>query len=369
MRCAWPTALLLALLGGCRSVTVPYPIDRVGLRTQALQMRTIALLPFEDGRRGPDRDGDERVFMYQGVAHDSTRLADLRGTPERALSELLARHLVRAGVFARVLLVDDAKEAPEAELFLTARIRRARGYVEANARDDAALKRRQLTDAQRHDRSVLAEVWLEDVTVYARGAPDRPLLRADVGWSIAEERPGEPEAPDPWTVLADALVVAYGQAASLLGAADLGGSVVVEDRVSLDTATSTTPANSLTELREAVPSGWRAGTVTSTRTPIGWRARDTRCSSLTLTARQTQRFHRVLGPYVPAVDVWWCSGGRLSYDVRAEFPAVYLGRTPTGGHLFVHALGTSSWLDAPAQLARFFAVEKPTARYVFEVGP
>ncbi len=369
--------VVLVLLGGCRMATVPYPFERVEAQPRAVHARTIAVLPFVDARQGSDRDGKESVFVYRGIEHDTTRLADMRGEPERALSELLARHLVRAGTFARVVLVDQPKEAPEAELFLTARIRRARGYVESAARDAEAVERRKLDPSQIDDRSVLAEVWLADVTVTARGAPDRPLFVADVGWSIAEERRGEPDAPDPWAVLGDALVVAYGQVASLLAEADLSGAHPVLPEVSLTeagpTATSSTSsaAPDLAALADRAPPGWRATTHTATSAPPGWRPRTSAtpllCRSTALVAQHTQRFHRVLGPYVPSVEVWWCEGGRLTYDAQVEFPAVYLGRSPRGGHLFVQALGSSNWPGAAAQLTRFFGARLPPGKYHFEL--
>lgn len=368
---AAPLLLLVCSLGatGCATVRVPYPLERTAPEARAVHALTIAVLPLVDARQGPDRDSKEPVFVYRGVELTPTRLDRLAGTAERDLAELLARHLVRAGVFARVVLVDHAKEAPEAELFLRARLRRARGYVEARARDAEALRRRGLPATAEAERTVLAEVWLQDLEVVDR-TEGAPLFRADVGWSIAEDRRVGEDAPDPYAVMGEALWVAYGQAAELLRAADLSGATRVEPRTALRAATTTsTHSPPLEALEGVVPPGWATTTTTSTTPPPGWRRLAGACRGAEVTAQHTQRFHRVLGPYVPRVAVWWCSAdSHLRYDPTVEFPAVYAGEGTHGERLFVHTVGASAWAGATEQLAAFFRVAPPPGRYVFEVG-
>jgi hypothetical protein len=360
--------LLLALVG-CATARVPYPLERTAPRARAVHARTIAVLPLIDAREGPDRDSKEPVFVYRGVELTTTRLDRLAGTPERDLSELLARHLVQAGVFARVVLVDHPKEAPEAELFLRARLRRARGYVEASARDAEALQRRGLPASAAGERTVLAEVWLEGLEVVERGG-GAPLLSADVGWSIAEDRAVGEDAPDPWAILGEALWAAHEQAAALLRAADLSGATRVHDPVALRAAaTTSTHSPDLAALADVVPIGWALTTTTSTTPPPGWRRLAGACRGAALSAQHTQRFHRVLGPYVPRVELWWCGvDSHLRYDPTVEFPAVYQGQGTHGEQLWVHTVGASSWDGAAQQLAQFFRVSPPAGRYVFEVG-
>jgi hypothetical protein len=361
--------VLLVVTMGCATARVPYPLERTPPRARAVHARTIAVLPLIDAREGPDRDSKEPVFVYRGVELTPTRLDRLAGTPERDLSELLARHLVQAGVFARVVLVDDPKEAPEAELLLRARLRRARGYVEVRERDAEALQRRGLPASAAGERTVLAEVWLEGLEVVERGG-GAPLLRADVGWSIAEDRVVGEDPPDPWAILGEALWAAHEQAATLLRAADLSGATRVHDPVALRATTSTgTQSPDLAALAEVVPIGWALTTTTSTTPPPGWRRLAGTCRGAALAAQHTQRFHRVLGPYVPRVELWWCGAdSHLRYDPTVEFPAVYQGQGTHGEQLWVHTVGASSWDEAGPQLAQFFRVTPPAGRYVFEVG-
>lgn len=361
--------VLLLGLGGCATARVPYPLERTPPRTRAVHARTIAVLPLTDARQGPDRDSKEPVFVYRGVELNPTRLDRLAGTPERDLSELLARHLVQGGVFARVVLVDHPKEAPDAELFLRARLRRARGYVEARPRDAEAVARRGLPPSAVDERTVMAEVWLEGLEVVERGG-GAPLFRADVGWSIAEDRAVGEDALDPWSILGEALWVAHEQAAELLRTADLSGATRVQDDVALGRApVSSTHSPDLAALAEVAPPGWALTTTTSTTPPPGWRRLAGACRGGALSAQHTQRFHRVLGPYVPRVELWWCGAdSHLRYDPTVEFPAVYLGQGTHGEQLWVHQVGASGWDGAAEQLAAFFRVVPPPGRYVFEVG-
>ena len=353
-RAAIGVALTLA---GCRTATIPYDLEKVAQRKTPIHARSLVVVPFVDAREGTDRDSDEPIFVYGGIAYRTTDLSHLQGTAERTLAELLARHLVKAGVFASVILVDRIEDAPEADLVLAATIRRARGYAEAEGRSAESKK-------PRDRRSVLAEVWLEDVTITERGGTHRALFDVDLGWSILEERIGE---PDPWAILGEALATVGQQAVRLLASADLEGGYVVLPAVALGAATSS-GAPGLDALATAAPPGWRV--TTSTASPGGWKRTAGECQSTVLRAAQTQRFHRVLGPYVPTVRVSWCGlDARLEIDDRVEFPAVYLGKSKRGAHVFVEALGASNWPRAADQISRFFEIDAPPKRHIFVITP
>jgi len=387
--------LLLVALGGCHLRTLPRPaplppeLVSAGVRFQ----KTIAVLPFVDGRSAVDAEDSVDLYVYGGTEFRHTDLGELAGGPERAFAEALARHLVARHSFARVVLVDRLEDAPEAELVLSATLRRARGYVEANERPDPeeassapekeaptwrgmAPQRRASRPARPKDeRTVLAEVWIEDVTVRSTKALSQRLLTADLGWSVVAERKATPKPPDPWEVLAEALDTAHGQLSSLLDEADLSGAFVAQDSTEISpTVTATLAARTSTAalfqaISEASPRGWRAHSAGREGWPIGWRGDRGRCVSIALEEAQSQRFHRALGPYRPTVQIYVCgNSSHLRFDPLVEFPAEYLGTVVDGAHLFVHALGRSSWKRPVRDLERFLSPSPPTKRHIFEIG-
>lgn len=388
--------LLLGLVAGCHLRTLPPPaplapeLVSAGVRFQ----KTIAVLPFVDGRSAADAEDSADLYVYGGSEFVHTDLGELAGGPERAFAEALARHLVARHSFARVVLVDRLEDAPEADLVLSATLRRARGYVEAKDRPDpedegrtspeketptwrgmAQPRRSARTARPQDERTVLAEVWIEDVTVRSTKAPQDRLLTADLGWSVVAERKATPKPPDPWEVLAEALDTAHAQLTGLLDEADLSGAFVAQDSAEISpTATATLAARTSTAalfqaISEASPRGWRPRSAGREGWPLGWRGDRGRCVSLALEEVQSQRFHRALGPYRPTVQIYVCSNSsHLRFDPLVEFPAEYLGTVVDGAHLFVHALGRSGWKRPVKDLERFLGPSPPTKRHIFEIG-
>ncbi|MFO0728635.1 MAG: hypothetical protein U1E65_32965 [Myxococcota bacterium] len=379
--------LLALVLGGChlRTLAPPPPLPADKIPVGGVRFReTIAILPFEDGRAADDRQDGPSIFVYGGVDFIHTDLDELRGGPRYAFAEAMARALVAAHSFARVVLVERAEDAPEADFILSATLRRARGYVEANERPDPEeaeksgnpkVLRAPAAKKSKDERSVLAEVWLEDVTIRSAKDPAKKLLRADLGWSIWAEKKAVPEPPDPWAILSEAMAVAHGQLTSLLDEADLSGAVIAEDAVEIgrtktaSVATHTSSVALFAAVRGNIPPGWRERGGPKEPWPLGWKGDRGRCTSLALEERQSQRFHRALGPYRPTVTLSLCSAAsHLRFDPLVEFPAEYVGTVAGGAHLFLHAVGKSSWRGAVRDLSRFLGPTPPPLRHVFEVG-
>lgn len=79
---------------------------------------------------------------------------------------------------------------------------------------------------------------------------------------------------------------------------------------------------------------------------------------------------RRLGPYVPAVELWWCpSETGLEWAGAADFPARYLGLDGAGRRWFARQVGPSSWPSAPEALAARAGLTPPAERYRFRLGP
>lgn len=359
LSCCLPP-ILLGLVAGCASARIPYDLARLPAAKSARHSHRVAVLPFVDEREAEEVGQEDGLFSYNGFDYHPTDLERLEHPPGMVIAELLAQHLVRTGSFREVVLVREAQDAPSAQLLLRGRISRARGYVEA--------------EGQRGDREppprvrrVIAEVFLSDVELVEPGADGRRLLHADLGWSILEERPTEPTPPSAWQVLGDALFESHQQLATLLEDAVLDGSFVVEERIVLTPTTVRSSTAPLARLEAAVPEGWSFDPAAEGSAPLGWRAQAS-CESGRYSARQTQRFHRVLGPYQPTVRVWLCPAAHdLELDHRSEFPARYLGTTPSAEHAFIWRLGPSSWPGAEADLARVLSVTPPASKYVFRI--
>lgn len=361
-RALWTFAL--SVQGACASAQIPYPLEDAPRATQARHAIRVAVLPFADERDSEDTRAEDGLFSYGGLDYEPTDLSELAAPPGFVMAEILARHLVRVGSFREVLLVRDPSQAPEAELLLRGRIRRARGYVEADGQREARPNQVEV-------RRVIAEVFISDVELVEPGANGRRLLHADLGWSILEERPLSPERPSPWQVLGDALFESHRQLALLLEDAVLDGSFVAPEETALAATTGQTSsaAIDLARLGAMAPAGWAFEPGSAPSGPEGWRASST-CEAGQFAALQTQRFHRVLGPYRPTVRVWLCPAElELALDHKIEFPAKYLGRAPSGESVFSWRLGPSSWPRAESDLARALRVEGPSGKYTFKVGP
>lgn len=358
--------LLFGLLAACGHARIPYPLEQLPAATRARHPLRVAVLPLVDDREADAEDAEDGLFTYDGLDFEPSDLAELPGAPGLVFAELLARHLVRAGSFREVVLVLEPADAPDAALLLRGRIRRARGYVEAERRGPRA-------EPPKATKRVLAEVYLADLELVEPGPMGRRRLHADLGWSILEERPVQPAPPSPWEVLGDALFESHQQLARLLEDAVLDGSFVAPERTGLRPApagssTAAASLGALAQLEGRAPPGWAFRRESEASAPLGWRTLGG-CESGRFEARQTQRFHRVLGPYQPSVRLWLCPAELgLELDHKDEFPAVYLGATPTGQHAFLWRLGPSSWLDAQAELVSELQVTPPAARYQFRIN-
>lgn len=352
--CLWATA--------CASAQIPYDLGRLEAAQRARHPLRVAVLPLVDERTEEERNEEDGLYTYSGVDYEPTELSQLPAPAGVVIAELLARHLVRAGSFREVVLVRSAADAPDADLYLRGRIQRARGYVEVDGQ-------RGSLEPEPPVRRVIAEVFLSDVELMEPGLSGRRLFHADLGWSILEERSATPAPPSPWQVLGDALFESHRQLTVLLEDAVLDGSYVAEDeaRMAELVVSSSSVSSSLQLLSSSTPKGWSFGAESLRSAPSGWRG-DERCEGARYSARQTQRFHRALGPYQPLVRVWLCPA-ELSFELdhRAEFPATYLGDTGAGQHAFVWRLGASSWKQAEGDLRAALGVMPPKSKYTFRI--
>lgn len=314
----------------------------------------VALLPLQDHTAegdGPDADR----FSYQGIEYAATSLSDLRGEPTHRITEVLARHLAKAGLFSQVILVLDPGQAPEADLLLTGRIYRMRGYVEAEPPEDAAGKR-----------LVLSEVVLKDLKLRDAANPKRVLLEADTGWSTFGRRSVKEAGPTAWEVLGETLFVAVRGFEEVIAGADLSGVYDVREKVALALPT-TSSSSPFGELGARPPHGWSFARTSTAAKPIGWKGRPA-CEEARLEQRQTLRFHRVLGPYRPTVLIWACPvEDGFTYDDHVEFPSLFLGERDHRTRYFGWTVGETNWPKALDQISRHLQVVRPTERYVFEL--
>lgn len=338
-------ALTAFALTGCAGMQAGLPDPGPPPATGASHPWTVAVLPFEDGRLKSEASDAQGLYVYNGVLYQGTRLEDL-DDPAGRFTESFARHLLRTGLFARLVLVRDPAQAQDADLLLKGTIRRARGYVEKKPEGDPR---------------VLAEVMVADL-VLEDPKTQEVRFGGETGWAIVEQRP---EAR-PWSVLGEALGVAVDRWADAVREADLVGFRVVE-QASLPKRQLEGPLASWTG---SEPPGWTF-TSTSGRRPEGWTGQAV-CDEGTFTQRQVLRFNRAVGPYVPRVIVWRCpSDVRLRWDRSAEFPARVLGTDAQGRWLLVWSLGSGAWPAAEAELQRALSLDPPPRRYIFRLpmGP
>lgn len=354
--------MLALLVAGCAGRTIAYPLGAVDARPDPLHRVRVAVVPFSDARSEEEGPDDAEAFSYDGVELGHTDLSELSGPATDAITELVARHLAKAHVFAQLILVQDSEDAPEADLVMSARLRRARGYVEANPRK--ASRGRPLDE-----RTVLAEVLIADLEL--RDPTGRVLFRSDFGWSILQERKIAGAAPDPWMVLTEALFVTNEQLVRALADADLSGGSRVLDRVELPRVTRTsTGGDPFGALEGDLPEGWSFTRTASAARPVGWKGGPAACREAQIAQLHTQRFHRVLGPYRPRLRLWACGPEvPLRFDALVEFPAKFMGTRADGLRYFSLMLGQSNWPHAGEQVAQRLQVTPPAERHVFELGP
>ena len=91
---------------------------------------TLAILPTKDSRERSEGTDLAHRYTYRGKSY---RFTDLRGL-KRGLSNELSGHIAqilhRKSIFRKIVLVNNSSDATDADLILTAAVKRARGYVE-----------------------------------------------------------------------------------------------------------------------------------------------------------------------------------------------------------------------------------------------
>ncbi|MBI2376812.1 MAG: hypothetical protein HYV07_22630 [Deltaproteobacteria bacterium] len=337
-------ALALVFATSCHARLAPVATREHATRTRPL---SVAILPLVDARDAEDSaDG----FVYRGVELDHTDLSRLEKSASFELTERLARHLVAARSFAKIVLVDEAPAPSEVDLVLRGKIRRARGYVEAEARaDDPKLL-------------VIAEVVLSEIELLgSRGV----VASADLGWSIAEDR----VAPvDPYVVLSEAMDRTFDQLVTLIDRSELEPLLTSTElarartsSIAFSSLAVNAPAGFHAQTRRGVPSGWRVDPAAGS------------CESVLFEAAGRLSFHRALGPFVPSVEVWSCPA-RNRYVLKGagatsgplELVATYVGLTPDRSRVFVLKMGKSAWTRAQEEIARALTLEAP-ARHALDL--
>ena len=362
-----PLAALALALGACAGpARIPSDYARVPTRPAPVHPLRVAVVPLVDARAAREAPDDAGVYVYNGLAYRGTDLGQLGGDPMARVTEVLARHLAQARVFAQVILVSTPAQAPEADLILTGELKRLRGYVEAAPPGEDSGR-------PRDERTVLAEALIEELQLRPPGPDAAPRIRLDVGWSVVDARRPGPEGaePDPWAVAAEALGVALDDLARELAAADLSGAYEVRDRVQLDLppvgTASAGEASVFGRLAQAPPAGWTLARTSTAAQPEGWRG-EPGCMQVVLRAQQSLRFSRSLGPYRPEVALWACPEALpLSFDGRADFPARLLGRA-RGRWYLSRAVGKTNWPGAEAQIAAHLGLTPPPRPHMFELG-
>lgn len=364
-------ACVLAVFGfACAHKEIPLNLAAIPQRKVPVHRKIVAILPLIDARSAADGNDDAAGFDYRGVEYAHTSLAEMSGEPIHHLTRLLATRLVHAGIFSQVILVLSPEQAPEADLILRAKLRRMRGYVEANPPDKK-------TGRPPDERFVLAEVFLEDLELSDAKKPGTIYFRSDAGWSIDEKRTvPEHVERDPWPLLGEAFQRAITDLGKELEVADFSGRYTVQDKVALaidapeDAADAEGAAKSpFGALAESPPSGWALVKTSSASKVIGWRSKGEGCRQLRFQQQHTVRFSRTLGPYRPSVILWTCpKDQRLSYNTLEEFPARFLGTRADGSAIFLRTLGESNWPNVLQEIKGHLAITPPRARHVFEVG-
>jgi hypothetical protein len=367
--------LALGLLGatGCARhrleaprYTLPTETSASGPRGVVTHPRVLAVRTFVDARAGEDAE-DAAIYRYRGRELEPTDLSALERSVGDDVAEIIARDLVASRSFSTVVLLPPRAPLEGVDLVLDARVRRARGYVERPP------PREDTTRTATSPRLALAEVWIDGLTL-REARSGQTVLRAELGWAIQAMRPAVPAPPSPWAVLGEALGASSAQLVRLVREARLDGTVVLPEQTALTASVAAPGARTsstarLAALADARPPGY---TLTATRAaaPIGWRHTAGACVERALVEQHTQRFHRALGPYVATARVTVCGPeASLRFDVRAAYPARFIGRDTQGARYFVHAIGRGAWARPVEALERWLGIEKPATRYTFELGP
>jgi len=333
------------------------------LKSAVRQDIKVAILPIIDARL--PREGTARAhrYSYRGKSYGFTNLSGLERGIGHQLSGVLAKHLHGASIFSQIILVENADQAMEADLLLSAKVDRARGYVEQ------AAKNTQTATTAIQGLQVMAEFVLSDVKLVKPRKPETSIFKSDFGWSIFEKRTLEEPKEAAWVVLGDAIRNTMNQLAFALRESDLSGEIEVLKEVHFESEAKV--ESGFGELSVRAPPSWSVQTATASfSSPVGWLGSEAKCTSVVLSAIQTWHFHRVLGPYRPSVTLWHCpSSTHLDYNFRAEQSAEYLGRNVSGAHYFIFALGETNWKTCREDVRAHLRIIPPTQKYVFKLRP
>jgi hypothetical protein len=353
--------------------SLPYDVTTVKSAPAPAHDLEVALVELRDRRLATEGPGASDRFIYRGLEYRGTLVDDLGIDPMAVITEVVARHLAKARVFARVYVVDEPGRAPaDVDLFAFGDLVRLRGYVEAEPPPEDSGRDPKM-------RKVVAEAKIARFEL--RASPAGPALaRFGVGWSFHDLRSAEPRPPDPWAVAAEVLRPALDQLVVSARRARLDGRVRVDEarwgpepprlstrlkRAFSSTATSPAPA-----LEALTPPGWAFEVTSSATSPADWARRGPPCAEGQWRATQEHRFLRRLGPYVPTVELWWCPPGTsLAWEAEAEFPALFIGRDAAGRRWLARQVGPSSWPGAPEAFARAVRLRPPEQRHRFRLGP
>lgn len=304
----------------------------------------VAVLPLIDGRRTEPAEGG--LYTYRGRTYRGTDLDRMEPDGAAGLTEAVARQLVHEAVFREIVLVLRRDQAPEADLFISGRVVRARGYVESEPSESGQVW-------------VLGEVEIADVRV--EDEEGRLRFHGETGWAFHRRVSLAQSRSDPWRVLSEALAVSVNRLADVWREADFRS---FEAR---ETVQVTQDETDFTRLDRLTPPGWASTGPEASARPRGWAGR-ARCIHRGFEALQTLRFHRLLGPYVPAVHVWRCPADvELAWMREERFPARLLGTDEEGRWLFVSQVGASNWPRADEAIERALAPEPPPTRHVFRL--
>ena len=351
---------------GLKHPTIPIKYESV-VQVEPAHKLTLAILPTKDSRERSEGTDLAHRYTYRGKSY---RFTDLRGL-KRGLSNELSGHIAqilhRKSIFRKIVLVNNSSDATDADLILTAAVKRARGYVEDL--ELASTQKNTQTGTSTLARQVLAEFVLDNVVLRQKKGGEL-LFDSDFGWSIFESRPvGEDEdSVAAFGVLSDAVLHVLNQLSSALKESELSGAFIVQQKVTMLAGQS--DGVMLTGLAGALPQGWGITETSSASVPIGWRAKPKTCDNAELRATQSWKFHRAIGPYRPKLSVWACDATvELSYMHSSSKNAEYLGKKSDGTNYFVLGLGETNWTDYRRELRHFFRLTAPVKRHIFQIKP
>ena len=334
-------------------------------KTRPVHALTLAILPTKDLRQKNEGTDSAYRYTYRGKSYRFTDLRRLRQGLSAELSGHLAQSLHRNSVFAKIVLVNDVKDARDADLILYSEVKRARGYVE-----DVEIKAPNGTvETSTSSRKVLSEFVLENLRIQ-RQADRRLVFDSDFGWSIYEDRSIRPEevSTAAFEVLSAAISHVLDQFVVSVTQSDLSGNFIVRKKVAI--ASGEVGGPSLTSLAQVMPDGWNFTFTSSTAVPLGWNGGGKPCSHARAVAIQSWKFHRAIGPYRPTLNIWAChKTAELDYLHSSSQNAEYLGVNSAGMHYFVLGLGETNWKNYRSDLRKFFKVTAPSKRHVFRIRP